>query len=89
MLLIPFICFLNRTFEGDDGEGYGGSGGGDVDDEDLDGVGGRPWRILGEEPEAGDLQKNEEILGENMGEFSAVTAQDMFDSSLLGWRSSP
>lgn len=78
LLLVPFICLLKRTEKGDDGDGDGGGGAEDDDDDDRDGVGGRPWRTLGEEQEAEDLQRIEETLGENMGEFKTVAAQDIF-----------
>lgn len=67
LLLVPFICLSKRTEKGDDGDGDGG--GGAEDDDDRDGVGGRPWRTLGEEQEVEDLQRIEETLGENMGEL--------------------
>jgi len=57
LLLVPFICLLKRTEKGDDGDGDGGGGAEDDDDDDRDGVGGRPWRTLGEEQEAEDLQR--------------------------------
>lgn len=76
LLLVPFICLSKRNENGDDGDGDGG--GGAEDDDDRDGVGGRPWRTLGEEQEAEDLQRIEETLGENIGEFKTVAAQDMF-----------
>ena len=72
---------MNRTVEGDEGEGGGGgcsTCGDDDDDDERDGVGGRPWRTLGEELEAEDLHKLEETLGENIGEFKIATEQDMF-----------
>lgn len=78
-LLVPFICLSKRTEKGEDGDGDGGGGAEEEDDDDdRDGVGGRPWKTLGEEQEAEDLQRIEETLGENMGEFKTVAAQDMF-----------
>lgn len=75
------ICLLNLTVDGVDGEG--GSGG-DDDDDDRDGVGGKPWRTLGElEIEAEDLHKFDETLGENIGEFKIAT--DMLFNLVCSW----
>jgi hypothetical protein len=84
LLIVPFIiCLSKRNENGDDRDGDGG--GGAEDDDDRDGVGGRPWRTLGEEQEAKDLQRIGETLGENIGEFKTVAAhaQDMFAVLLL------
>jgi hypothetical protein len=83
LLIVPFICLSKRNENGDDRDGDGGCG--VEDDDDRDGVGGRPWRTLGEEQGAKDLQRIGETLGENIGEFKTVAAhaQDMFAVLLL------